>query len=97
MIKPKKFKTKEATEAEARALAQMAAAEDAAARAATAALTVATDKKFITMSYAVAAETTEASEVQETKGKDKEILTLIQERKTTAKHEKERIREIRKK
>ena len=38
-----------------------------------------------------------ASEAQETEGKDKEILALIQESKTTAKHEKERIREISKK
>ena len=35
--------------------------------------------------------------MQETEGKDKEILAFIQERKTTAKHEKERIREISKK
>ena len=48
-------------------------------------------------SYAVATEATEAPEAQETIEKDNVILALIQERKTTAKHEKERIREICKK
>ena len=55
------------------------------------------NEELITMSDAVAAEGTEALEAQETKGKDKEILAHIRERKTTAKHEKERIREISKK
>ena len=60
----------------------------------TAALTAAADGESITKSGAEAAEATEATEAQETQGKDKEIMALIQERKTTAKHEKERIREI---
>ena len=77
--KIKKVSTKEATEAEARALAQMAAAAEAAARAATAELTAAADRKSITKSYAVAAEATEAPEAQETKGKDSEILVLRKE------------------
>ena len=87
--KIKKKTTKEETEAEARAAAQTAAAA--------AASTAAADGEAITKNNAEAAEATEASEARETKDKDEEILVLIQERKTTAKHEKERIREISKK
>ena len=64
---------------------------------ASAALTAAVDGQTITKNNGEAAEATEASEAQETKDKDKEILALLQERKMTAKHEKERIREISKK
>ena len=67
------------------------------ATAAAAASSAAADGQSVTKSYAVATEATEAPEAQETKEKDNEILALIQERKTTAKHEKERIREISKK
>ena len=95
--KTKKITAKVATEAEARALTQKAAAAEAAAWAATAALSAAKEEELITMSNTAAAEGTDASEAQETKGKDKEILASIQERKMTAKHEKERIREISKK
>ena len=97
---PKKIKkttAKEATKAEARALTQKAAEAEAAALAASAAFSAAKEEDLIAMSTAAAAEGTEASEAQETKQKDKEILALIQEWKTTAKHEKERIREISKK
>ena len=65
--------------------------------AATAALTAAADGDAITKNNAEAAKATEASEAQETRDKDEEILALIQERKMTEKHEKERIREISKK
>ena len=99
-VDPKKIKkttAKEATEAESRALTQKAAEAEAAAWAASAALSAAKEEDLIAMSTAAAAEGTEASEAQETKEKDKEILALIQERKTIEKHEKERIREISKK
>ena len=69
----------------------------AVAEAATAALTAAADGDAITKNNAEAAEATVASEAQETKDKDEEILALIQERKMTEKHDKERIREISKK
>ena len=97
---PKKIKktmAKETTEAEARALTQKAAVAETAAWAASAALSAAMEEDFISMSSAAAAEVTEASEAKETKGQHLEILALIQERKTIAKHEKERIREISKK
>ena len=95
--KTKKITAKVATEAETRALTQKAAAAEAAAWAATAALSAAKEEELISMSNTAAAEGTDASEAQESKGKGKEILALIQERKMTAKHEKERIREISKK
>ena len=60
----------------------------AVAEAATAALTAAADGDAITKNSAEAAEATVAAEAQD---KDEEILALIQERKTTGKHEKERI------
>ena len=97
---PKKIKktmAKETTKTEARALTQKAAEAEAAAWAASAALSAAKEEDLIAMSTAPAAEETEASEAQETKEKDKEILALIQDRKTIAKNEKERIREISKK
>ena len=84
---------KKAAEAEA----ATAAAAQAVVTAAAAALTAAADGKTITKNNVEAAEASDASEAHETEGKDKEILALIQERKTTAKHEKERIREISKK
>ena len=62
--------------------------------AAAAASTGAADSEAIAKNNSEAAEATVASQAQETKGKDNEILALIQERKTIAKHEKERIREI---
>ena len=51
----------------------------------------------ITKRHAAASEGTVASEAQEMNEKDKEIRALVQERKTIAKHEKERIREVNKK
>ena len=87
--KSEKSKTKEATETKADAMAQKSDAEEAAARTASAALTAAADGQTITKSHAAASVGTVASEAQETKGKDNEILALIHERKTIAKHEKE--------
>ena len=81
----------------AEAKASTTAEAQAVATAAAAASSAAADGKSITKSYAVAAEATEAPEAQETKKEDNEILVLIQERKTTAKHDKERIRDISKK
>ena len=43
---------------------------------------------------AAAPEGTAASEAQEMNEKDERIRALVQERKTTAKHEKDRIREL---
>ena len=88
---------KKAAGAEATTVAAAQAVATVAAAALTAALTAAADGKTITKHNAEAAGASEASEVQETEGKDKEIPALIQQRKTTAKHEKERIREISKK
>ena len=51
-----------------------AVAAEATAMAATAALTAAADDGTITKNNAEAAEATDASEAQETKGKDKEII-----------------------
>ena len=70
--------------------------EDAApaASAASPASTAAADRQSITKAHAAAFEGTVASEAQETTEKDEKIGPFIQERKTTAKHEKERIREI---
>ena len=96
----KKTTTKEASETEAVAMTQKGNAEEPAARAApaaSAASTAAADGHSITKSRAAASAGTVASEAQETKGKDEKILALKQERKMTAKHEKERIREISKK
>ena len=90
----KRSRKKKAAEAEA----TTAAAAQAVAMAAAVALMAAADGKTITKNNADAAEASEAaSEAQETEIKDKEIPALIQERKTTAKHEKERIRKICKK
>ena len=70
--------------------------EDEAHAASSAALaaTAAADGQAITKTHAKASEGAVASEVQETTEKDVKIRDLIQERKTTAKHEKERICEI---
>ena len=65
-----------------------------AAPAAALAATAAADGQAITKTHAEASEGAVSSEVQETTEKDEKIRALIQERKTTAKHEKERIREI---
>ena len=54
----------------------------------------AADGQSITNAHAAAFDGTVASEAQETTGKDEKNGALIEERKTTAKHEKERIREI---
>ena len=54
----------------------------------------AADGQSITNAHAAAFDGTVASEAQETTGKDEKNRALIEERKTTAKHEKERIREI---
>ena len=65
---------------------------------ATAALAAAEDGKSIKRGHAEApAGTAAAAEAQEKTEKEEEIRALIQERKTTAKHEKERIRDISKK
>ena len=81
----------------AEAEATTAAAAQAVVTVAAAALTAATDGQTITKNIAEAEEASEASEAREMESKDKEILALIQKRKTTAKHEKEQIREISKK
>ena len=96
--KIKKVPAKEATGAEAGALAQKAATEEAAARAESAASTAAADGQSITKSHVAAAVGTEASEAQETRGNDKKKnLALIQERKSIAKLKREQISEISKK
>ena len=65
---------------------------------ATAALAAAEDGKSIKRVHAEApAGTAAAAEAQEKTEKEEEIRALIQERKTTAKHENGRIREISKK
>ena len=86
-VQKKAAEAKASTTAEAQAVATVAAAASSAVA----------DGKSITKSYAVATKATEASVAQEATEKDKEILALIQERKTIAKHEKERIREVSKK
>ena len=65
-----------------------------AAPAAALAATAAADGQTITKTHAEPSEGAVASEVQETTEKDEKIRALIQERKTTAKHDKERIRGI---
>ena len=75
--KIKKTTAKEATEAEAKALTQKTAEAEAAAWTASAALSAAKEEDLITMSNAAAAKGTEASEAQETKEKEKEILLNI--------------------
>ena len=61
---------------------------------ASAASAAAADGRSITKRQAAALEGTAASEAQEMNEKDEKIRALVQERKTTAKHEKDRIREI---
>ena len=76
---------------------QKSDAKDAEARAssaASAASTAAADGQSIKKDHAAASVGTVASKVQEAKGKDDKILSLIQERKSTAKNESEKIREI---
>ena len=65
-------------------------AEARAASAASAASTAAADGQSIEKDHAAASVGTVASEVQKAKGKDDKILALIQERKSTAKNEKEK-------
>ena len=72
-------------------------AEAHAAPAAALAATASADGQSITKTHAEVFEGAVASEAPETTEKDEKIRALIQERKTTAKHEKERIREISKK
>ena len=85
---------KKAAEAKATTIAEAQAVATVTAVASSAAA----DGKTITKINAEATEASEAaSEAQGTEGEDKEILAFIQERKTTAKHEKERNREISKK
>ena len=86
----------EATETKAEAKAQKSDANEAEARvasAASAASTTAADGKTIKEDHAAASVGTVASEAQEAKGKDDKILALIQERKSTAKNEKEKSEE----
>ena len=92
--KSKESTAEEATETKAEAKMQKADAEEDVARAASAAPTAAADGHSIMKGHAVASVGTVASEAQGTKGKDERIRALIQERKSTAKHEKDRIREI---
>ena len=73
--KSKKSMKNEATDAEAKAMEEKSDAEEAAACAASAAS--ATDGQSITESHVAATVGTGASEAQETKGKDKQILALI--------------------
>ena len=82
---------------EAKAVRQEAKADEAEGRTApeaSAASATATDEKIKRKNQAAALEGTAASEVQEINEKDERIRALVQERKTTAKHEKDRIREI---
>ena len=91
--KSKESTAKEATVAKAQAMVQKADAKEAEARAASAASaasTAAADGHSITEGHAAASVGTVASEVQETKGTGEKILALIQERKSTAKNEKEK-------
>ena len=95
--KSKESTTEEATGTKVEAKVQKAEAKEAEARAASAASAAsaaAADGQSIKKDDAAASVGTVASEVQETKGKDEKILALIQERKSTAKNEKEKIREI---
>ena len=64
---------------------------------ASAASAAAADGKTIAERHAAAPEGTVASEAQETNEKDEKFRALVQEKKTIAKHEKDRIREISKK
>ena len=94
----KKSTTRDAADAKAKAMEQKSDAEEAAARAASAASaasTAAADGQPTTKAHVAASEGTVASEAQATKEKDEKIRALIQERKSIEKHEKERIREIR--
>ena len=87
----------ETTETKAEAKAQKSDAKEAEARAASAASaasTAAAYGKSIKKDHAAASVGTVATEVQEAKGKEDKILALIQERKSTAKNEKGKIREI---
>ena len=70
---------------------KIATKKAAEAEAEIAALTPAADGDAITKNNAEAAEATVAAKAQD---EDEEILALIQERKVTEKHDKERIREI---
>ena len=79
----------EVKDAEPEKVQKIATKKATEAEAATAALTAAAGGDAITKNSAEAAEATVAAEAQD---KDEEILALIQERKTTGKHEKERIR-----
>ena len=93
----KESTTKEATDVKAKAMKQKPEAVEVEAHAAPAAAFVATaaaDGQTITKTHAEAAEGADASEVQETTEKEGKIRALIHERRTMAKHEKERIREI---
>ena len=95
-----KTTAREATETKAEAMKQEANAEEAEARTAPvapAAPAAAADGQSITKRHAAAPEGTVATEAQEKKDKDEKIRALIRERKTLAKHEKERIRDISKK
>ena len=90
----------EATETKAEAVRQEIKAEEAegwTASEASAAPTAAADGQSITKRHAAAPKGTVASEAQEMNEKDTVIRALVQERKTIAEHEKERIREISKK
>ena len=95
--KNKESTAEEATEVKAEAKARKPEAKEAEARAASAASgasTAAADGKSIKKDQAAASVGTVASAVQEAKGKEDKILALIQERKSTAKNEKEKIRKI---
>ena len=79
------------------AASQEAKAEEAEGKTtadASAAPAAAADDEGIEQRHAAAPEGTAASEAQEMNEKDERIRALIQERETTAKHNKDRIREI---
>ena len=93
----KESMTKEAADAKVMPLEQKSEAKIDVAPAASAASpssAAAADGQPIRGACAAAIEGTAASEAQETTVRDEKIRALIQERKTTAKHEKGRIRDI---
>ena len=89
----KESTTKEATNTKAKAKEQKPKAGEDEAHAAPAA-TAAADGQTITKTHAEAAEGAVTSEAPEMNEKDERIRALIQERKTTTKDKKDRIREI---
>ena len=87
----------EVTDTSAEAVRQEAEASEAEGKTATdasAAQAAAADDESIEQRHAAALEGTAASEAQERNGKDERIRALVQERKTTEKHNNDRIFEI---